>query len=116
MASFAPASRKDYCFTCTQGQKLLSVTAWEVQTGVTQCTYSCDGGSSSGVGPGVIGGAVALCLLGKSHLLCAPSNLPFIYVWSLNKVLIIVISCPPKITCFPRVHGSSLIQDKLSLN
>lgn len=67
------------------------MTAWDVETGVAVRTYSCDAGfsGSSGLtsgGGGGGGGSIALCLLRESHLLCAPRNLPFIYVWHLQKV------------------------------
>lgn len=88
MATILLADRHDYCFTCSQGKKLLSVSVWDVRTGVTLRVYSCDTGSAQGAGQGVwVGGAAALCLLGETHLLCAPKAIPLIYVWNLKKVI-----------------------------
>ncbi len=80
--------RRDYCFTCSQGQKLLSVSAWDVRTGITARIFSCDTGvNSSRVGSKEdVGGASAVCTVGETHLLCAPKSVPFIYVWNLKKV------------------------------
>lgn len=83
MSAVPLTGRHDYCFTCSQGQKLLSVSVWDVKTGITIRVYSSDTGSTQGVG-----GAAAICLLGETHLLCAPKAIPFIYVWNLKKVAI----------------------------
>ena len=84
----AASVKKDYCFSCSQGRKLLSVAVWDVKTGIVCKVYSCDTGvNTSGAGPkSDVGGAAAVCLLGESHLLCAPRAIPFIYVWNLKKV------------------------------
>ena len=81
MATPPLPDRQDYCFTCSQGKKLLSVSVWDVRTGTILRVYSCDAGSAE------VGGAAAVCLLGKTHLFCAAKATPFIYVWNLKKVL-----------------------------
>ena len=75
--------RRDLCFACTQSQKSLNVCVWDVQNGAVLRTFSCDGGHS---GSQLSCNAAALCLLKEGHLLCAPKNLPYIYVWNLTKV------------------------------
>ena len=77
----AVVGRYDYCFTCHCAEHV-SVSLWDVQTGTIRRTYSCSAGSSSRRSEGK---AVTIALLGSSYLLCAPSAVPFIYVWSLTK-------------------------------
>ena len=86
MCTLRLSDRRDYCFTCSQGQKLLSVAVWDVKTGIVCRVYSCDTGVTTGAGSTGVGGASAVCLLGETHLLCAPKVVPFIYVWNLKKV------------------------------
>ena len=82
-SSWSMEKRRDLCFACTQSQKSLNVCVWDVQNGVALRTFSCDGGHS---GSQLSSNAAALCLLKEGHLLCAPKNLPYIYVWNLTKV------------------------------
>ncbi len=58
----------------------MRVSAWELSTGTVQRTYSCD----------VEGGGSAVCLLGKEHLMCALRKVPFIYVWNIRKVEVLL--------------------------
>lgn len=107
--------RRDLCFACTQSQKSLNVCVWDVQNGVALRTFSCDGGHS---GSQLSSNAAALCLLKEGHLLCAPKNLPYIYVWNLTKEhTILKIACAGlvrSLSCSPDgVYCAGAIGEKL---
>ena len=91
--------RTDYCFSCHQSPKNVSVSLWDVETGTTQRTYSCETGSVSEGGEGK---AVSIALLGSSYLFCAPQTVPFIYVWNLKKAgeQIKLCNCILSLACF----------------
>ena len=65
-------------FSCSNGvgSAGVKIAAWQPGKGAVKRTYSCE----------AQGGGAALALLGKTYLLCALKNLPFIYAWHLRKV------------------------------
>ena len=69
---------EEVVFSCSHGAggRSMKISAWAPSKGAVQRTYSCE----------AQGGGAALALLGKTYLLCALKNLPFIYVWHLRKV------------------------------
>ena len=75
--------RTEYCFSCHQDSKQLSISLWDLETGTTRRIYNCDVRSSSKHGKGKI------ALLGTNYLLYASQTVPFIYVWNIKKVGII---------------------------
>ena len=74
--------RTDYCFTCCLSSENISISLWDVESGTTRRTYTCETGNIAKPGKGK---AVSIALLGTSYLLCAPRTIPFIYVWNLRK-------------------------------
>ena len=52
------------------------VVAWDLESGSTRRTFSCE----------AQGGGSCIALVSRTYLLCALSEIPFIYVWHLKKV------------------------------
>lgn len=75
--------RSDYCFTCYQSPKNIGIALWDVESGTTRRTYSCETGNLPQ--PSGEGKAISIALLGSYYLFCAPRTVPFIYVWNLKK-------------------------------
>ena len=77
------AEGSDFVFSFTEGGQNLRLSAWDVATGAVQKTYNCDAAD----------GGSSCCLLGRNYLLCALRSLPFIYVWNVRKVSVVMFFC-----------------------
>lgn len=75
--------RTDYCFTSHLTPENISISVWDVESGTTRRTYTCETGNMTK--PPGEGKAISIGLLGTRYLLCAPRTIPFIYVWNLKK-------------------------------
>lgn len=74
------AEGSDVVFSFTESGRNLRLSAWDVATGAVQKTYNCDAAD----------GGSSCCLLGRDYLLCALHSLPFVYVWNVKKVSLVM--------------------------
>lgn len=70
----------EVAFSCVSGGRGVHVVAWDLRNGAIRRTYKSD----------CVGGGGILCMAGTDYLLCGLKRRPFIFVWRVDKVGLMV--------------------------